>query len=496
MIDRKNDVDKNKKINYDLRSLMTKEPATARELTPADYNPRFISEKRQGQLSKSMSKFGDLNGITYNRRTGRLVGGHQRIKYLLPNAKIKKQPAQDESGTVAIGIIISGKSSWAYREVDWDETTEKAANIAANAAGGSFDEEMLRGLVLELDKSGFEMDLLNLASLEDILDGKLKEEKAEDEIPSVGGKLRSRRGDVWILGDHRVMCGDGTSREDVQKLMGHETAAMVFTDPPYGVSYEGGVGKDWDIIKGDAKKDEELRALVTGALKQAAHFTTEDAAFYIWHASSTRREFDDAIRDAGLVERQYLIWAKNTIQMGRADYQWAHEPCYYASKEGKSPAWYGGRARHSVWRATLRKRDGLATVLGQAIVVSTPEGQSLALVPRLPKGKKARTAVLREGETLRVETSGNSSTIIEVGRDSDYVHPTQKPVELARVAIINSTRSGEIVLDLFGGSGTTMMGCEALGRKARLMELEQKYVDVEVKRWEDATGRKAVKEDR
>lgn len=476
-----------------------KEPGVVRDLVPADHNPRRITEARQQQLGKSMTKFGDLSGIVYNRRTNRLVAGHQRIKHLAANAKIRRQPAQDEHGTVAIGTIVSGaRASWAYREVDWDEQTEKAACIAANNAGGDNDDDKLRGLVLELDQAGFEMELLGLRSLESILQEAKDQNEAgtEDETPSVPKKAISKRGDVWVLGDHRLMCGDSTNRADMQKLMGHDCASLVYVDPPYGVSYEARSG-DHEVIEGDHKRDDELHALVTGILKQAAHFTADGAAFYVWHASSTRREFEDAIRDAGLVERQYLIWVKNSIVLGHSDYRWAHEPCFYASKQGHRPAWHGDRAQPTVWRATIKKRVGLATTLGQAILLTDGSGGQVALLPRLPKGKKTRTQRLAVGQTIRIETATNGADVLEVGRDQEhYIHPTQKPVELSVRAIANSSKPGEVVLDQCGGSGSTLMGCEATGRRARIMELDPRYADAIVKRWQDATGREAKREGR
>lgn len=462
-----------------------------RELAPAAHNPRVISEKRHAQLGKTMTKFGDLSGITYNRRTGRLITGHQRVKHLQQNAKIERKAKTDETGTVAVGSI--GK--WSYREVDWDEKTEKAACIAANAAGGHFDEAKLDKLVKELDGSGFDMDLCGLDNLEDILGADSGAAAGADDAPAASVKAIAKRGEVWILGDHRLICGDSTSRDDVQKLMGHDRAAMVFTDPPYGVSYDS-EGNDFEVIKGDHKRDDELYALVAGALKQATHFAENTAAFYVWHASSTRREFEDALRDAGLSERQYIIWVKNALVMGRADYHWSHEPCFYAAKSGQQPAWHGDRAQPTVWRITLKKRAGQATTLGQALVLTDGAGGSLALTPRLAKGKKTRTARLEKGASIAVEIASEAADVWEVGRDhgADYVHPTQKPIELARIALVNSSKPGQIVLDLFGGSGTTLMAAELTGRHARLCELDPKYVDAIVKRWQDVTGRKAERE--
>lgn len=467
----------------------TKDPTTVRELTPHARNPRSISDKRLAQLGKSMAKFGDLGGVVWNRRTGNLISGHQRVKNLLANGKIVKKVVVSEDGTVAVGSIVSGERTWSYREVDWDASTEKAAMVAANAAGGAFDDVKLAGLVKDLDGTGFDLDLLGLEGLEDILAEKEQQSDAVDEPSTASGKASTRRGEVWLLGEnHRVMCGDATSAPDMERLMGHDRAAIYFSDPPYGVSYAAKSG-DHEVIAGDHKRDDDLYALVRGALKQAVAYTVERAAFYIFHASSTRREFGDALRDAGLIEKQYLIWVKNALVMGRADYHWAHEPMYYACKAGATPAWHGDRAQPTVWRATLKTKGGQTTTLGSALVLSDGAGGGVALLPHLPKGKKSRSARLGRGEVLRVETSSNAADVWEIDRDhEEYIHPTQKPVALSVQAIRNSTKPGEIVLDTFGGSGST------LGRAARVMEMSPAFVDGIVRRWEEATEQKATKE--
>jgi hypothetical protein len=352
-----------------------KGPETVRQLAAAPYNPRAISEKRGAQLAKSMEKFGDLSSITFNRRTGRLVSGHQRVKHLQPNARIDKKPVlNDPRGTVATGTIVSGKNLWPYREVDWDESTEKAANIAANAAGGDFDDAKLGKLVRELDGLGVDLDVLNLASLEDILGEPDPDASAgADGTPSAGAAPFVKRGEVWLLGEHRLMCGDSTSRRDVEQLMGTDLADLVFTDPPYGVSFKS-EGNEFAVIEGDDKRDDDLYALVAGALKRAVEAARDTAAFYVWHASSTRREFEDALRDAGLIERQYIIWVKNAIVLGHADYQWGHEPCFYAAKAGHRPAWHGDRAQPTVWRVTLKARGKAATTLGTALTLTDGTG--------------------------------------------------------------------------------------------------------------------------
>lgn len=479
-------------------SAAKKGPETVRQLAGAPYNPRTISEKRAAQLAKSMEKFGDLSSITFNRRTGRLVSGHQRVKHLQPNARIDKKPVlNDPRGTVATGTIVSGRNLWPYREVDWDEATEKAANIAANAGGGSFDDPKLSKIVRELDGLGVDLDVLNLDSIEELLaEPDADTGSGADATPAAGEAPFVKRGEVWLLGEHRLMCGDSTSRRDVERLVAGEPADLVFTDPPYGVSFKS-EGNEFDVIKGDDKRDDDLYQLVAQALKRAVEVARDTAAFYVWHASSTRREFEDALRDAGLSERQYLIWVKNAIVLGHADYQWGHEPCFYAAKAGQRPAWHGDRAQPTVWRVTLKARGKAATTLGTALTLTDGAGGGLALVPRLPKGKKARSARLAVGESLDVELASDHKDVWEVERDdpSTYIHPTQKPVELAVIALKNSTKPGQVVLDLFGGSGSTLMGAEATGRRARLMELDELHASPIVRRWEEATGRKATRED-
>ncbi|MBS3927748.1 MAG: DNA modification methylase [Sphingomonadales bacterium] len=461
----------------------------------APYNPRTITPAQEKMLAAAMTEFGDLGGLVVNVKTGRVVGGHQRLKQLDPSWPVVKKSYTDKTGTVALGYVETPRGRWAYREVDWPEAKEKAANIAANKHGGAFDIPKLKDILVEIQAAEIPLELTGFDA--DDLAEMLAEEGAAipenvDDLPPPMAQSKTKRGDVWICGDHRVMCGDSTSAADISRLMGDDRAALYFSDPPYGVSYEGG---GFDVIKGDHKRDDDLYNLVTGALKQAVAHTTPGAAFYIWHASSTRREFEDAMRDAGLIEKQYLIWVKNSIVLGHADYHWTHEPCFYAGKEGQKVAFHGDRTQSTVWRATLKKRDGLATTLGQALLLTDGKGGQIALTPRMPKGKKTRTARLVEGQTMRIEIPSNSVDVLEVGRDLDgYKHPTQKPVALSMVAIANSTKPGEIVLDTFSGSGSTLLGCEATGRRGRVMDLDPTYAWVAVERWQDLTGRKAFVE--
>lgn len=476
-----------------------KSPSAARDLKPASYNPRKITAAAEAALGRSLAKFGDLSSVVFNVRTQTLVCGHQRLKTVERVARIVKTKHKDEHGTVALGYIETrDKGRLVYREVDWDEATEKAANIAANAHGGEFDDAKAADLVEELLKGGFDLTLLGFddTELDALLEGKAEAAARpdEDELPEpVSGPAITKLGDLWRLGAHRLLCGDSTSKADVGRLMGKERAACVFTDPPYGVSYEAKSGK-FAIIENDDKTHDALLALLAPALTRAAEFSKDTAGIYVWHASSTREEFAHALKAAGLMERQYLIWAKHGLVLGHSDYRWAHEPCFYASKQGFKPDFYGARDQASVWRAALKAKAGVVVLIGPGVVLRDGKGGQVMVTARVPKGKKLRQVRLQPGQAAILALEAQENTVWEVGHDRDYVHPTQKPVELARRALSNSTTPEQIVLDLFGGSGSTLIAAEALNRRARLMELDPKYCDAIVRRWERFTGQTAIKE--
>lgn len=474
---------------------MTKKPETVADLAPNPKNPRRITKDAKAALDAAMKRFGDLGVIVKNVRTGKLIGGHQRVSLLDPKWPITKQPLKDKLGTVAVGWIQAPEGPWAYREVDWDEATETAAMIAANNNGGENDMGKLGELVVELDGLGFDTAMLGFGEGEMARFLAGEADKNEDAAPQFPpGKPKAQRGDLFILGDHRLLVGDSTNPQDVSRLMGKDQAAVVNTDPPYGVSYVSASGK-FEMIKNDDKTGDALFKMLAGALARAVAHAKPDAAFYIWHASSTREDFAAAMKAVGLVEQQYLIWAKPSLTLGRADYQWAHEPCFYASRDGEKPAFYGDRAEPTIWRASLRRTEGVVTVVGQGVILRDGKGGTLVVTAKAVKGKKLRALRVDEKRPVLLAGDEPGGTVWEVGRDSDTVHPTQKPVELARRAIQNSSKEGEVVLDLFGGSGSTLIAAEVTGRAARLMELDPKYADAIVRRWEDFTGRKAVKED-
>ncbi len=251
----------------------------------------------------------------------------------------------------------------------------------------------------------------------------------EDEAPEPPEEAISKRGDVWQLGRHRLMCGDSTSLVDVKTLMGDAQADMLITDPPYNVDYEGGT-KDKLKILNDHQEDSAFRQFLIDAFKAADSVMKPGAAFYIWHADSEGYNFRGACRDVGWPVRQCLVWNKNAMVMGRQDYQWKHEPCLYGWKEGAAHLW-----------ASDRKQV----------------------------------------------------TVIDWNKpNKNDIHPTMKPVGLFDYQIRNNTREDAAVLDLFGGSGTSLIACEQDGRRCYTMELDPRYVDAIITRWENLTGQKAV----
>lgn len=257
----------------------------------------------------------------------------------------------------------------------------------------------------------------------------------------------------------------------------------MFTDPPYGVSYVSQSGKFEMIENDDLTGDNLIQELLLPAFRNYCEFTEDDAAFYIWHASSTRRDFSDAMTAAGIVEKQYIIWAKSAPVLGHADYQWAHEPCFYAEKAGQSAKFYGDRTQSTVWKATYRTNGTMLTTISGGIVLTDGKGNKVYIMNKVPKGKKVRYIRVEPEKSVNLFGENSASTVWEMSRDSNPEHPNQKPVDLPIRAINNSTQEGDIVVDFFGGSGSTLMGAQMTHRVAYVSELDPKYVDVHIKRY-------------
>lgn len=260
--------------------------------------------------------------------------------------------------------------------------------------------------------------------------GGVEEQVQEDDFEVEPPKEpKSKLGDIYQLGRHRLMCGDSTRIEDVEKLMNNNLADLLVTDPPYNVNYEGKTA-DTLKIKNDNMNNDSFHQLLYNAFANAYSVMKDGASFYVWYASKEVVNFQTSIEEAGLTIKQELIWNKNSMVMGKQDYQWKHEPCLYGWKETASHNWYSDRKQ---------------------------------------------------------------TTVIDIDRPTkSRLHPTMKPISLFDYQIKNSSKKDDAILDLFGGSGTTIMACEQNGRISYSMELDPKYIDVIIERWEQFTGEKAV----
>lgn len=375
-------------------------------LKPADYNPRTISEQARKALEASIRKFGLVQPIVWNSRTGNVVSGHQRLSVL------------QAAGEVETDVVV----------VDLDDIDEKALNITQNNPhiAGEFDEEKLQPLLVELEEMDFVLEPLRL---DELMDGGDTSECEDPPPMDPPDDPVTQPGDLWILGDHRLVCGDSTDEATVARLMDGAKADMVFTDPPYGVEY---VGKTADALTIQNDTEDGILALCEAFMARLMEATKQGACWYVCTTpAAVGLNFANAMVALGAFHQQ-LVWNKNSLTMGLADYQPKHELMLYGWTPGAAHKKLTDRTQPTVW------------------------------------------------------------DIDRPSRSAD--HPTMKPVELVLRAINNSSDRGEIVLDLFGGSGTTLLAAEQAGRKARLVELSPAYCDVIVRRWEEMTGKKAVRE--
>lgn len=377
------------------------------ELIPYVNNPRN-NDQAVDAVASSIKNFGFKVPIVIDSKN-EIINEHTRLK------------AAKKLGIEEVPVIVAD---------DLTEDQIKAFRIADNKVAelADWDEELL---LAELDMIEMDMGQFNIDMSELDLDDS-SEEVVEDEFDDTPPEEpQAKYGDIYQLGRHRLMCGDSTSVEDVEKLVGGGVIVdMLLTDPPYNISYEGKT-EDALTIQNDSMDDESFRQFLTNAFFAADNVMKKGAVFYIWHAGTEGYNFLGACRDVGWRVRECLIWNKNQMVVGRQDYQWKHEPCLYGWKDGASHLWASDRKQTTVLDFDKPQRNG--------------------------------------------------------------VHPTMKPIALFDYQIKNNTKGNDIVLDLFGGSGTTIMACEQNGRRGYSMELDPRYVDVIIKRWEDFTGEKAVK---
>ena len=381
------------------------------EIHPYEKNPRF-NDSAVEAVANSIKEFGFQQPIVVDKDLV-VVIGHTRLK------------AAKQLGLTEVPVVIADNLTpeqvQAYRIAD-----NKTGEIA------EWNYDLLPIELRDLQEKDFDLSLLGFDTdeLDRLLNGSSEEnvvaggETDADAVPDIPEDPVSQPGVIYQLGKHRLMCGDSTRAEDVARLMNSGKADLVFTDPPYGVSYRGvnnPGGRLWEVIENDDLRGEKLSEFLLAAFKNLKASLREKRAFYIWYATSNHVQFELAIRDAGLKPKQVLFWNKGMI-LGHSDYHWAHEPCFYGCHEGENCEWFGDRCQTTVWDI---KRDNTR----------------------------------------------------------EYVHPTQKPTALAIKAIFNSSKAGETVLDLFGGSGSTLIACEQTNRVNCTMEFDPKYADVIRRRW-------------
>lgn len=403
------------------------------ELIPYINNPRK-NDEAANYLAGVIERFGFRVPILIDSKN-EIIAGHTRLK-----AAIKL--GMDEV-PVIMSDDLSDDEIKAFRLVD---------NAAAEKAEWDFDllRDELKLIDMDMIQFGFDEGIT-------LIDPDVEEDDFDEELPS---EPKAQRGDIYLLGSHRLMCGDSTSFEDVERLMDGAQADLLLTDPPYNVAYEGGTDEALTILNDDMS-DSAFRQFLRDVFSTADSVLKPGGAFYIWHADSEGYNFRGACRDIGWTVKQCLIWNKNIFVMGRQDYHWKHEPCLYGWKDGAAHYFIDDRT--------------LSTIIEDENEL-----------------KKMTKSELLD-YILKMQEVTATTIINELKPQRNGIHPTMKPLKLFERMVRNSSRRGEVVLDLFCGGGTTLMVCEQLKRKCCAMELDPRYVDATVQRWESYTGKKALK---
>ena len=383
------------------------------QLILSDGNPRTHSPEQVAQLASSIQEFGFTNPILVGA-DGKIIAGEGRLR------------AAQTLGMREVPVLVLEHLSAVQR---------RALAIADNqlALNAGWDEELLRIGLATLNDEGFDVNRIGFddeefarfLAAEDAAQGLTD----EDAVPEVPETPVSTAGDLWTLGEHKLLVGDATVAADVQRLMGTDAADCVFIDPPYNCDYSG-YTEEHLRMQNDRMSDADFKQFLENAFRSLRAAIKPGASAYVCHPSSLQREFQNALETAGFRVRCQLIWAKNTFAWGFGRYKFQHEPIFYCYVAGQKDRWYGNKSQSTLWQ----------------------------------ENKPA----------------------------ASRLHPTMKPVELVERALLNSSKAGDIIVDLFGGSGSTLIGCERRGRKARLMEIDPKYADVVVLRYQEYSGKSAV----
>ncbi len=422
------------------------------KLTEWEHNPRNINTTDFARLKSQIEQLGMYKPLLAMQEGERYIvlGGNMRLKALQeikpPAVWISKIDFILDPNDNLWHAFVNGQESPKRFQQKEDGMMEYA--LSDNDRAGYYDDDLLANLIpnLNVDWSQYAADLNPPTNLQDIIN-KFKEAE-EDEAPAVSEETPvSKLGEIYQLGEHKLMCGDSTNQEHVKRLM-DVPADMIFTDPPYNVNYSGQGKNTSNTIKNDHMDNDKFEAFLTEAFKRMKEVSRDNTPAYICYASSTHREFENALNLAGYEVRNQIIWVKKVASMGWGDYRWKHEPILYVKPKGGSPEFFGDREQYTEWSQEMADED------------------LLKLIKKM----------------VQKDESGGS-TVWRLHRDSDYQHPTQKPLQLIVIALKNSSTPGDVVLDLFGGSGSTLIACEQTSRKSRLMELDPKYCDVIRKRY-------------
>lgn len=403
------------------------------EIKEYENNPRH-NELAIEPVANSIENFGFKVPIIIDKDYV-IVAGHTRIL------------AAKKLGLEKVPCIIAN---------DLTEEQIKAFRLADNKVGeiAEWDFEKLEEELMaiqDIDMSMFSFDIdIDIIPEEDDFDVEEALEEIEEPVTSYG--------DIYLLGNHKLICGDSTNPDDVNLLMGDSLADLLLTDPPYNVNVSNSQGM---TIKNDNMEDSEFKKFLHNTFKNASKHLKKGGAFYVWHGDSETVNFRNACDNNNLTVKQCLIWVKNGMIMGRQDYQWKHEPCLYGWKDGASHYFIDDRTQETVIEDKIDinklKKDEMKNLIKQLLE------------------DRISTTIIREDKPIK---------------NTD--HPTMKPIKLIARQIKNSTKKDELILDLFGGSGSTLIAAEQLNRKCNMVEYDPKYCDVIVRRWEELTGQKAV----
>jgi len=378
------------------------------KLIPYVNNARTHSKEQITKLRSSLREFGFINPIIIDKDFN-VIAGHGRLM------------AAKEEGIDEVPCVF----------VDYLTEAQKKAYILADnrmALDAGWDEEMLAVEIEELQNLGFDTELTGFDEKEiaDLFSDGTDSEAKDDDFDLTSALEKAafvQRGDIWTVGRHRLMCGDATSSEDVSALMGNVKANLILTDPPYGVSFKSASGL---TIQNDSMKNEEFYTFLFSAFKCMAEHLEKGGAAYVFHADTEGLNFRRAFVDAGFHLAGCCIWVKDSLVLGRSDYQWQHEPVLYGFMQNGKHKWYSDRKQTTIWNFDKPKRNAN--------------------------------------------------------------HPTSKPLDLLGYPIGNSTQENGVVIDTFGGSGSTLMACEQMNRICYMMELDEKYASVILRRYVEDTG--------